>query len=371
MEGINKVCIFGYDSTLGFHLAKELQETYPDIFINYWTLNKLDDSADQRENIFWGVESVDDALHDCKIAYNVLDCRDWSLATNKETLKYVNEDIPKLLLQKCEDKNDIALIHVSSTLVQLSNKWPNIYLKEKYEMDLEANDLPHKDYCKSKLNCENMLIKHASSVPHLILRCTTLYGEMDLGSAVTDAKKCLLKHKKLPYFNEDNGVCQMTYAGNAASAVIKCSEKLIKEISNKNMNEKSISGEIIIISDHTPVINLRKAVLNPLLEENDNCLESFYAPLTGVLFLYFWLMVAFFVKILPLKNETKKVMPDYDYFLLHYYNWTFYNTYKLDHIIKWKPKYSYEESIALSTDYYKDNADIENFKFSWENNYAK
>ena len=67
---------------------------------------------------------------------------------------------------------------------------------------------------------------------------------------------------------------QLTYAGNAAWAVIKAKDKLFKD--------KSVGGEVFFITDDTPIVDPFD-FLKPIVEANGISMSSFSVP--------YWLLI--------------------------------------------------------------------------------
>uniref|UniRef100_A0A0N5A577 Glycosyltransferase n=1 Tax=Parastrongyloides trichosuri TaxID=131310 RepID=A0A0N5A577_PARTI len=149
----------------------------------------------------------------------------------------------------------------------------------------------------------------------------------------------------------------MSYVGNIANGMIACGDKLLTN---------NISGEIVILGDNTRNKNVRESVIDKILSNNKGeKIESSKWPLTNTFFIILYKIFAFFVRIFNLQNLFI-CLPDPDYLVLHFSNWTFFNKYKLEYFINWKQKYSYEEAIEKSRKYYTSIPNPLDLPYSWE-----
>ncbi|CEF66700.1 NAD(P)-binding domain-containing protein [Strongyloides ratti] len=342
MDNVENICIFGYNNFIGQRLELEIKENHPAINIKLWQPNKpSDENSNCKEN--------------CQLVYNVVDYKDWSIKPNKKMLEYFNETIPEILANECENVEGISIVHLSSTLSQASSVWPTLMEKEKNIDELKLNNIPFRDYTISKINGEKKILNHSSSIPVLILRSPPCYGEGDTSSVVIDSIKILRKYGCLPKMSKDNGSFEMCYIGNITNAMVTCGEELL----NGN-----IVGEVVILGDDTLTKNIRESVIDKVLEDGNNEIPSSSLPLTGLFFVISYFLLVVFIRLLGLSNFFK-MLPDYNYFVLHYRNWVVYDKYKLMYFIGWKPKYSREEAFKRSSIYYKSLFDNENLHFSW------
>jgi len=102
----------------------------------------------------------------------VHELQDLSLTPNMEELHknnveclfsiFFNLIIPLILvvselISYCKTSNVSVLVHLSSTFLQCSTKWPNVYGRESEDFGQFLNDFPFPSYCKSKLMAEEFL----------------------------------------------------------------------------------------------------------------------------------------------------------------------------------------------------------------------
>uniref|UniRef100_A0A0K0EEX4 3-beta hydroxysteroid dehydrogenase/isomerase domain-containing protein n=1 Tax=Strongyloides stercoralis TaxID=6248 RepID=A0A0K0EEX4_STRER len=355
MDNVRNVCIFGYNNFIGKRLELEIRESYPNINIKCWQPNKPIDENSNCKSIFWGMDSISLAVEECQLVYSVVDYKDWTIKPNKEKLKFYNETIPEVLINECQNVEGISVVHLSSTLSQISSVWPTLMEREKRVDELKLNNIPFKDYTISKVNGEKKILDYASSIPVLILRSPPCYGEGDTSSIVIDSIKILKKYGCLPGMSRRNGSFEMSYVGNITNAMITCGGELLKG---------NIMGEIVILGDDTPTKNIRESVIDKVLKDDDRDIPSSSLPLTGLLFVSLYFLFIILIRLLNLSTFFR-ILPDYNYFVLHYRNWSVYDKYKLMYYIGWKPKYSKEEAFKLSSTYYKSLFNNDNLQFSW------
>uniref|UniRef100_A0A0N5A576 Uncharacterized protein n=1 Tax=Parastrongyloides trichosuri TaxID=131310 RepID=A0A0N5A576_PARTI len=159
MNHVKQICIFGYDTLIGRHLEKEFMEMYPNISLKFWQYKEPFQEYPNYSNILYGFNSIGKAVCGCQLVFNVLDHRDLSLTPSRFKMCYINETIPMTLANECQRNGNIPLIHLSTTLVQLSTKWPNVSGREKDVNELNEKEIPFYFYTKSKINIEKYLTK--------------------------------------------------------------------------------------------------------------------------------------------------------------------------------------------------------------------
>uniref|UniRef100_A0A0N5BQT8 3Beta_HSD domain-containing protein n=1 Tax=Strongyloides papillosus TaxID=174720 RepID=A0A0N5BQT8_STREA len=356
MENVKNVCIFGYNNFIGKRLESEIKESYPEINIKYWQLHKPSDENGNCKSIFWGINSISGAIQDCKLVYNIVDYKDWSIKPNIEKLKFYNETIPQTLVDECKDVEGISIVHLSSALSQSSSVWPTLQEKEKKIEELKLDSVPFKSYVTSKVNGEKEILKYSQSIPMIIVRSPPCYGEGDTSSIVTDSIKILKKYGYLPGMSRDNGSFEMCYVGNVVDAMITCGETLL---------QGNMVGEVIIVGDDTPTKNIRESVVDQVLKDGKEEIPSSSLLLTGLPFVVFYYLFVWFIRLLGLSNFFR-MLPDYNYFVMYYRNWCVFDKYKLKYVVGWKPKYSKEEAFRRSSNYYNGLFSDKDLHFSWK-----
>lgn len=175
------------------------------------------------------------------------------------------------LLAICSAEKVGKLVHLSSFYVQCSSRWPNVNGRESEDYEKFRHELPFIAYCESKWNAERLVKRYSSAIDvhHIRSVCARigpLYGEGDRCSLVCDAivlSQCA--KGPLPRIGDHDGVLQLTYAGNAAYALLKCAEKLFEcDASSPVERSPLLDHEVVAIQDATPKRNIVDLILQPL-----------------------------------------------------------------------------------------------------------
>ncbi len=167
------------------------------------------------------------------------------------------------------------------------------------------------------------------------LRLAAIYGEQDSITAFY-----LKRYKFLPRFGHKNSKMQHAYAGNLAWAHVVANQALAQD--------SSLGGQVYYITDDTPVVN-RFDFIEILGSETGIYVTRHTIP-KSVTYLIAFIAMIFIYLISPIYS----LNADWNIDLLSYMvrTKTFRRT-KAEKMLGYKPLFSYEESIAATTKFYK------------------
>ncbi|CAJ0572301.1 unnamed protein product, partial [Mesorhabditis spiculigera] len=325
------IAILGARSLLGRHVVNIFQELHPDIALEMWT------QSDGVGNVN-SVKRLIACISEAELIVNCHEARDLSMAPDLEALYSHNEQFVAEVLRN----STAPIIHISSTLVQCSDFWPNTYEPEREASKYESR-WPCKAYCKSKHLAEQELF--ASRRSAVVLRIPFLYGEEDWGSPVTDAVMAANIFGSIPNIGDRGGAFQMAYAGNVANKVRLAAVELLKG----SFRER----EIIIVGDDTPVGDVYDNVVEAVAKNPKRPMSTYNLPFLPLYYLYLvigWLLLAV-NKIFDVSGSLSK-MPDPSLLYLIFHHWTFFNTNKSTNLLPDHEELSREYVVKKSRDHY-------------------
>ncbi|KAI1731622.1 3-beta hydroxysteroid dehydrogenase/isomerase family domain-containing protein [Ditylenchus destructor] len=372
MEGI---AILGANSLVGQHLLLALSSTNSsDKPVNIWEYSDTPSFRIGGNNnlnslnikTFTGIDALDAAIRGCEIVFNLHELQDFSLIPAEDILEQHNVDLVKTLVEKCAEQGVFKLIQLSSVFLQCSARWPNVNNRECEDYAKFRKEIPFPAYCDSKFKAEQIIQQSADTIQTICARIGPLYGEGDCSSLLCDSILLSEKLSPLPLIGDQNGVLQLTYAGNVAYALLKCAEKLT--------TDKTLRNEVVIICDHTPVRNIYDLMLKRLYEDcnrsTNNRASTMISQRAISFYLFFplYYLVSvfghFLAKVLGINSRLKNIpSPYYLYLALHH--WTFFSDFKLRLLFDFVPAFDFETSMERSLDYYQQLTSDKITKFSW------
>ncbi|KAF7634340.1 3Beta_HSD domain-containing protein [Meloidogyne graminicola] len=294
--------------------------------------------------------------------YHGFDKKLWNYNEKLEGLKEAIEVVSELL-SRCKVFNVSVLVHLSSTYLQCSTKWPNIFGRESEEKFLKES--PFNEYCTN------------SKLSIVITRVGPVYGEGDRHSLVCDSLLLNYYFGFVPRIgnHKDMGMLQFTYVGNVAVALIKVGEKLL-------YSSEHYPCEIVIICDNTPLYDfytffgqiydlkekmsagedlaLEEKKMRGTNEDEQNINIGNWA----IPFWIFFLPYLFICWIIQMScslfhfNSSLNKFPSPNLFYLLLRHWTFYCSYKLRVFFDFKPPYDWETCLNRSRQYYSKLKDV-------------
>ncbi|CAJ0576931.1 unnamed protein product, partial [Mesorhabditis spiculigera] len=298
------IAILGARSLLGRHVVNIFQELHPDVCLEMWT------QSDGVGNVN-SVKRLIACISEAELIINCHEARDLSMAPDREALHFHNEQFVAEVLRN----STAPIIHISSTLVQCSDFWPNTYEPER-EASKYGIALAVKAYCKSKHLAEQELFaSHRSAV---VLRIPFLYGEEDWGSPVTDA----------------------VMAANIFGSI-------------PNIGDRGGAFQIIIVGDDTPVGDVYDNVVEAVAKNPKRPMSTYNLPFLPLYYIYLaigWLLLAV-NKIFDVSGSLSK-MPDPSLLYLIFHHWTFFNTNKSTNLLPDHEELSREYVVKKSRDHY-------------------
>lgn len=336
---------------IGQHLHSQLGGKVDQL--NLWTLkDKFSDRLEVNQNVanvnvrcFTGIDQLVHAIEGCDVVINTHEAQDFTLTPNEELLKEQNVNFVNTLLSLCSAMKIGQLVQLSSTFVQCSGQWPNVGNRE---LEFTAEN-PYPSYSRSKFEAEN-LCAHEEKVKTLVVRLGPVYGEGDECSLICDLIKIRNKLGFIPRIGLQHGVVQLTYAGNVADAIIKCSAK---------MSSFKSQHEIVNIVDGTPVTSIYEGISGELLSEY---FSRFTLPFTLIYPIYFFIFIMSYF--MPNKFEN---IPSFSHLYMICRQWTSLVNYRLRLLFDYIPQTPPKESLHRSLEYYNnlDSSRISNY--SWNN----
>ncbi|CAD5220954.1 unnamed protein product [Bursaphelenchus xylophilus] len=347
---MSPICILGANSLIGQHLYTQLVGCGAKL--NLWTLqDKFQDRLESNQNvvpqnvsIFSGTSEIASAIKDCDVVYNLHEYTDLSNLPDEKKLYEHNVKFVRDLMNMCKEEGTKVIIHLSSSFVQCSGKWPNVGNREKDHKDF-VFDNPYPKYSKSKALAEELL-KSCPGVKTLAARVGYIYGEGDENGIICDMIKVQKKLKWIPIIGDNKGAVQMAYVGNVSAALIKC---------KTTMEEKGEEHETVNIVDDTPINSLYDGVLKDLMGDTPSHSVPFWLAYP-IFFLICWVL-----QILKIDFP----IPSTGHFYMLCRQWTVLSNYRLRLFFDFKPRYSYNEAIKRSKTYY-NNIDFDSFNsWSW------
>uniref|UniRef100_A0A914N1R6 3-beta hydroxysteroid dehydrogenase/isomerase domain-containing protein n=1 Tax=Meloidogyne incognita TaxID=6306 RepID=A0A914N1R6_MELIC len=340
---MKKITILGANTLLGHHLVTVVDNVFSGIDKTLWNYN------DKRDGL-------KEAIEGSGMVINLHELQDLSLTPNMEELNKNNVEFVSELISYCKTSNVSVLVHLSTTYLQCSTKWPNVYGRESEDFGQFLNDFPFPSYCKSKLMAEEFLRNDLDNkISIVISRVGPIYGEGDRRSLVCDT---LLVNKYFGFFprignHKDMGVLQFTYAGNVAFSLLSCGQKL--------MNSEKNSCETVLICDDTPLHDFYSLILDGILDSKEVDTGHEEIKKTSTWTIPFWLIffpylfICWLVQLITNISNLHLSLnylpsPNLIYLLLRH--WTFYSGYKLRVFFDVKPFYDWETCLKRSRLYY-------------------
>ncbi|KAI6214823.1 hypothetical protein M3Y94_00313800 [Aphelenchoides besseyi] len=302
---MERVTIVGANCAIGKHIFSRLQGRVNTI--NVWTLHaEFVDSLESNQNnptdgvaYFTGLDGLRNAITGSDTVFNLHDYQDFSILPDKKRLNDQNVEFVKRLLRICQTEKVSSLIHLSSIFLQCSGWWPNVGSRE-LDPNNFVNDNPCPAYFSSKFESEN-LVMNAERLRSIVARVGPVYGEGDKCSIICDAIKLHEYFGFLPIVGDMEGALQLTYAGNAAEALICCARKLA--------NDVSIRSEVVNVLDSTPVQSPFLGVARKCFEANGKRFSTTQIPFWVFFPLYVLICIfgTLLSKISLIKNPLEKL----------------------------------------------------------------
>uniref|UniRef100_A0A915M4W6 NAD-dependent epimerase/dehydratase domain-containing protein n=1 Tax=Meloidogyne javanica TaxID=6303 RepID=A0A915M4W6_MELJA len=114
---MKKITILGANTLLGHHLVTVVDNVFSGIDKTLWNYN------DKRDGL-------KEAIEGSGMVINLHELQDLSLTPNMEELNKNNVEFVSELISYCKASNVSVLVHLSTTYLQCSTKWPNVYGRE-------------------------------------------------------------------------------------------------------------------------------------------------------------------------------------------------------------------------------------------------
>ncbi|CAB3407703.1 unnamed protein product [Caenorhabditis bovis] len=274
-----RVTVLG-DTLLARHFVKYVNLEHQTVQLTLWTHENVEypEFSDIAPCLrFYGVKNLPNSMLGADIVINLHECTDFSLVPDVKTLSKHNVEIVRSILFHLQS----PLIHLSSTFLQCSNRWPNVYEAER-DPTIYRSQWPFPEYCESKYEAEQLVIK--SNIDHYIIRCVPTYGEGDDCSILTDLIY-FSGDKKVPQIGDGDGHMQLAYAGNLSTAVWQAACLLLSRSTRFDLNGSfgdelsdlisSADNSLRLVESQEPEIAM-KPVLTSIKEEEED-LEGYKA----------------------------------------------------------------------------------------------
>uniref|UniRef100_A0A914EA94 3-beta hydroxysteroid dehydrogenase/isomerase domain-containing protein n=1 Tax=Acrobeloides nanus TaxID=290746 RepID=A0A914EA94_9BILA len=361
---MEQVAVIGGNSLVGQHLISALS-LLPNLkLINVWNLsqkftfrlpdnNNLDDS---RISSFHGMKHLEAAVHGCDTVFALHEFQDFSLLPSKKRLQEQNVDFISALLEACNRRHVKRMVYLSSIYLQCSTMWPNVGGREAEYINFQK-EAPFSAYCSSKNAAEQMILQ-CDGIQNVIARIGPVYGEGDQNSLICDAIYWSKFSATLPVIGDQGGVLQMTYAGNVADALLHFAIKMSMD--------PTINKEVVLVQDDTPIKDIYESTLKHFYTNNVRQISTmrvpFYLLFIGYLIISF---VCWAVSKVTGELINFEQLPSPTYFYFIFRHWTFISGFKQRVFFEYIPKFSYEEAIHRSQDYYRQLLPEDISAFSW------
>ncbi|KAI6241730.1 Epimerase domain-containing protein [Aphelenchoides fujianensis] len=355
--------IIGANCAIGKHLFSRLQDTVKTISV--WTLNaEFVDELESNQNnptdgvnFYVGMDGLRSAIAGRDTVFNLHEYVDFSATPDHAALKQHNVEFVKRLLWICKTEKVEHLVHLSSIYLQCSGWWPNVGSREMEPANFLA-DNPFPAYFKSKFEAEKMVLT-ADHLKSIVTRVGPIYGEGDKCSIICDAIKLHEWLGFLPVVGDMGGALQLTYAGNAAEALISSAKKLAFD--------PSVHHEAINVQDGTPVQSLFFGVVRRCFEANGKRLSTTKIPFWVFFPLYFLLcMIGTLLQYAPFVKNPLQDLPSASFVYLLFRQWTFLSDYRMRLLLDFKPPVGPKEALRRIFDYYGKFLRSEDIKtYSW------
>jgi nucleoside-diphosphate-sugar epimerase len=338
-----RVLLTGGSGFLGSAIVRELLESdspvRPSLIRIFDKKEPEDEVNDRRIEFFQGdlrkLESLMEACKGIDLVIHSAAIIDWGIYSDEEILA-VNYTGTENVIKACKANGVKYLVFTSSLDAVYSGK-PLVNIDESFPYPEQ-----HKtSYCTSKYLSELSVMKaNSANLKTVILRPADIYGESDpyhIGSLIDMAKGGFYVR-----LGDGRAKCQHVYVGNMANAHLQAAAALIS-------GNDRIGGQIYFITD-APGSNF-------FMFFDQIVIGAGYKIWPGNLWLPRWLaysmgsvseFVAWLIR--PIKNYH----PKFSRFAVVYTctDYTFnYNKARND--FGFKPKYSQQESLERTTDYYK------------------
>uniref|UniRef100_A0A183BWQ1 3Beta_HSD domain-containing protein n=1 Tax=Globodera pallida TaxID=36090 RepID=A0A183BWQ1_GLOPA len=277
---MEQIAIIGCKTLIGAHLVKAFDDTFPSVKKNLW-----DYTTD-------GLDKLRVVLKNCDVVFNLHEVQDFCVAPNVPKLKGHNVQFVHYLLRCCQTVGCRRIVHLSSVYLQASDRWPNVHGREAEDFDPFRKQCPFPEYCESKFAAEQS-IRAASNdldIQSIIARVGPLYGEGDRHSLLCDSILLTKMIGAVPLIGDQGGTLQFTYAGNAAHALLQCAKKFFAPTSSDDGTDYALSSpivddekvqateqlgtETVLISDCTPLKDIYRLLLEPLMADDDDIDEN-------------------------------------------------------------------------------------------------
>jgi len=277
-----------------------------------------------------------------------------SLKKNKKEMTMENAGT-RNVIHLCLASNVGRLVMTSTAHVVIPNtEDPLIWAAEHCDLPPVERGFLFGDYARTKYEAE-CLVREANGKPladgsgqlwTVCLRPTLLYGELD-PHYVTHALRVAVRHGGTLYRVGWGGErVQTTYAGNAAWAHLLAKDRLKDPAARKD-----IGGEVVFITDDTPIDN-PYSLLEPYLESRQMRLSSMCFPAKVALILVLFLDVL--LRLLrPLTGQRLRnpfPHPSALHFIVLVYT---FDRLKATLRLRYQPIYDPQQSLANSMAYYK------------------
>lgn len=339
-----KVLITGGSGFLGSRIVEELFEKDSPLkpsLVRVFDIKKYKGKFSSQIEFVKGdiqdKQAVEMACHDIDIVIHSAAIIDWGTKSKEEVLN-INVGGTKNITEACIKKNIKYLVYTSSLDAVFTGK-PLINIDETQPYP----EKHHTIYCKSKKLGELEVLKaNSEHIKTCVLRPSDIYGEADpyhIDSLINMAKTGF-------YVRLGNGKskCQHVYVGNMAYAHVLATAEMWK-------GNKKLFGEIFFITDG----------------DGSNFFKFFDQVVRGAGYKIFpknlWLPKGLALVIGSISelmaiviSPIKKYNPTFSRFAVIYTCTEFtFSAGKAENIFGFKPKYSTEEALQCTVDYYKSN----------------
>lgn len=352
------VLVTGSSGFLGQHIVKHLQEDDSCEEIRLFDIvpysNKLSHACSKPMKEVGGditdLEELDKAFDGVGTVIHCAALVDIGLFADGELLKKVNVEGTMNVIEACV-RADVRVLVTTSTIDTMVTMHHIFYPSEHSAYKPKPQELLFKAYARSKLEAEIATLNAnglttadgVNTLKTCVLRPTMLYGEEDrhfIPTLVGIARN--YGFGVMPRVQSLDERFQMTYVGNAAIAHLRAKECLLN-------GSESSPIPLYFVGDDTPLECFFDSV-KPFLEAQDVKMSTFYMPwIFAVLLTWMLCQMAWFLRsVSPVgKYFPTPAMVNYICTVI------FVDDRKATLRLHYYPKYSYDDSVRQSLEYYK------------------
>jgi len=285
------------------------------------------------------LEGVDTVVH-------LTEVKDLSLIPDVETMKKINVEGTARLVGVCEAVESVKyFLLLSSFDVMVPSYTHKVFNMEISEVPIDNWML--QDYASGKYEAEKLVFA-SEKFRSFAIRASPMFGELDdpqssmIIKALKMARYC---GGTLPVVSaRRDGVLQHAYVGNVAFGMVKVLEKMLRD--------ETANKEVVFLLDETPLKDFY-ALVEPYLLARKYQLSSrliWFAPVY-VPYLAFEKFARLVQRCVDVKAYLK-TFPSAAFLYNCLHNWILFSGLKALTYVDYKPLYTYEQAVDMSTKYY-------------------